>query len=97
MPGRDLCEYHELAISVDELYGSSEVEQEVKRLPRHWARQEIAADDDPVYLRSSNIFEYSLERRKISVNVIQRRDSHSTSRSPVVRRTPELSRVAARA
>jgi hypothetical protein len=42
----------------------------------HGAGKNISTDDDLVRLDAANVFENSLERRKVGVNVIDRGDGH---------------------
>ena len=49
-----------------------EIEEAVERLARHRAREHVASDHDELYSGSSNVLEYRIERREISMNVIDR-------------------------
>jgi hypothetical protein len=79
----DLREHHELAVAMEKLHRSVEAKQELERFARHGTRHDVAADNDPIDVRPSRVVEYGFQRRQVSMNVVQCRDSHSAPRSPV--------------
>jgi hypothetical protein len=71
-----LCKYRKLTVAVDKLHWSFEAQQKFECFPWHWARYDIALDDDLIYARAPHLFEHSLKRRKIPMNVIECSHSH---------------------
>ena len=72
-----LCEHHAVAVALDELYWNIEVQKACEGFTWHRARKDIAPDHDPVYLRLAKLFEYSLERGEVAVNIVECSDPHT--------------------
>src|SRR5207253_3309326 len=72
----DLRKHFTVAVTEDELHRKVEVQQTRERFTRHRAGKHIAAHDDTIDVRLTNIPEHRLERRKVSVDVVERGDSH---------------------
>jgi hypothetical protein len=71
-----LCKHDTIAIAVDELHWSIELEQTRQRFARHRAWKHIAPDHDMLYSCFTNIVEDSLECAEVSMNVIECSDPH---------------------
>ena len=71
-----LRKHDTVAIASDELHWDVEVEQTRQRFTGHRARKHIAADDDVVDVCLTDILEYSLERGKVRMNIVDCSDPH---------------------
>ena len=58
------------AIAVDEVHWYLNAQQKFEGFSWHWARHDIAPNDDPIDARAPDLPEYGLKRRKIPVNVV---------------------------
>jgi hypothetical protein len=86
-----------IAVAANELSWQVEVEQTVERLSRHRAWEHIAPNDDELYTGISYFLEDRLERREISMNVINRRDPFHTpiqTSEPNRRKADPITRIA---
>src|SRR5439155_26751211 len=97
----DLGKHCKLTIAVNKLHWNVEPHQESERFIRHRTRENVAADYDLIDSRTTHILENSLQRRKVSMNVAECRNSHLTpqlfnsSHKAVIRRTIRDNRRAA--
>jgi hypothetical protein len=76
---RHVLEHRHLAVPIDELHWNSETQQARECLTRHRPRNYIPADQHLVDLRLMKLLKYSLKSGEISVNVVERSDSHARS------------------
>ena len=74
----DLGKHCKLTIAVNKLHWNVEPHQESERFIRHRTRENVAADYDLIDSRTTHILENSLQRRKVSMNVAECRNSHLT-------------------
>ena len=72
-----------VAVALDELDWNIEVQQARECFTWHRSRKHVAPDHHMVYICLTNILEYSLECREVSVNVIERSDSHNRPFLPI--------------
>jgi hypothetical protein len=70
------CQHDTIAVAVNELCRNVELQQTRKGLARHRAWKHVAADDDLVHAGLLNLTEDRLERRQVTVNVVESRDPH---------------------
>jgi hypothetical protein len=71
--GKDLT----VAVALDKLHWNVEIEQTRECLTRHRARNHIAPDHYLVYLGLTNIWQNSLKRREVRMNIIDGGDPHN--------------------
>jgi hypothetical protein len=65
-----LFEYSNLTVAIDKLHWNAKVQQTRERFTWHRPRNHIASNYDMVYFCLTNLLEYSLQRRKVSVNIV---------------------------
>jgi hypothetical protein len=66
----------EFAIAVNEVCRQVQVQQTPKRFAGHWAGNDIAPYYNLINVRLTNILKDGVQRGEISVNIIQRCDTH---------------------
>ena len=96
-----MSQHGDLAVALDVAHRTSETCERVEHFARHGTGNDIAADHDLVDLFALELVQHRLERRKISVNVVEGSDTHGRPAcvaEPVAARTgrcgcsrPELS------
>src|ERR1700733_8529238 len=76
LSARHLFEYRDLAVAVDKLHGNADVQQTRERFTRQRPRNHIAPNYNEAHFSLTNLLNYSLQRRKIAVNIVDCCDPH---------------------
>src|SRR4051812_18011969 len=67
------------AVAPDELNRKGSAQQSFEGLPRHWTRDNISADHDPISVGLRYILKDRFQGGKITVNIVESRDAHRFS------------------